>query len=347
MDDIYYLSSTAVSRCLESIDAVQVVREAHILHALGETELPAESHLQWTAPSGLPARSLGMAGGILGDQLALGMKIINSSLSNVSNGLPRASGITALFDPETGRVSTIMEGAAISSIRTAATSILAFSALANSNAATLSIIGSGPLGAAHIDQALQSLPGLLAIRLFDRVPSRAAQLGELWAQRCESAGVDMQVSRNLESTVRAADCLVTATTATEPYIDASWLERPILISNVSLDDLPAATYLGAQFLLVDDWSLIKADRHRLLGRLHRSGQIGGIGDPIGGFPRMVDAELGDFLLQQSEPARVIAKAEVSGPVIFNPFGMAISDIALASSVARLATSLSLGQQLVP
>ena len=96
-DDVLYLDATQVSKCLEDIDSVEITRQAHMMHALGRTDLPPESYMRWSTPSGSTARSLSMPAAILGEQIDIGVKIINASLSNTSNGMVRASGVTMLF----------------------------------------------------------------------------------------------------------------------------------------------------------------------------------------------------------------------------------------------------------
>ena len=67
-----------------------------------------EAYLGWSTPNGGAARSLSMPGGLDGGDGGLGVKIINSSLSNQTSGLPRASGLTLLFDRETARIDAII-----------------------------------------------------------------------------------------------------------------------------------------------------------------------------------------------------------------------------------------------
>lgn len=344
-DEVLYLDAAQVSKCLESIDPVEITRQAHMMHALGRTELPLESYMRWSTPSGSTARSLSMPAAILGEHIDIGVKIINASLSNTSNSIARANGVTMLFESETGRVKTIMDAGKISSVRTAATSILSFRALPKRRDTTLSIIGAGVLGSAHIDVAVHALARLSQILIHDQVASKAQRLVDERSYECAQRDVSLDVSTDLHRTVSSADYLVTATTATEPYIDARWLDREVCVSNVSLDDLPPEAYIRAQHLLVDDWDLVTADRNRLLGKMHRHHQIGGPGESPEGYRRMVNATLGEVLLAQSAGSKDLLSAPPAGAVIFNPFGVAISDIALATQVDRVARASCSGRRL--
>jgi len=92
--------------------------------------------------------------------------------------------------------------------------------------------------------------------------------------------------------------------------------------------------LQADKLFVDDWNLIVADDHRLLGRMLREGAICGP-NQCGG--RAVDGQLGQLLAEgkrgRSHPDEII---------LVNPFGLAIEDLAIAKHVFQHARALGLG-----
>ncbi len=338
-DCFLYLNRAEVDRALAEVDAVAVTAEAHRLHADGRTVLPPECYLGWRTQDGHAARSLAMAGRLETSSPATGVKVINGSLGNVADGLPRASGLTMLFESETGRVGCVLEAARISSVRTAATSLLAFREFGRVEAPALSIVGAGVIGGAHLDLALGHLPGLAAVFVADADPRRAEALVRERAPRLAAAGVACEVVPPREAVSRG-DFVVTATTTTEPYVGREWLRDDAVVSNVSLDDLEPDVFYEAQLLLVDDWSLVEQDEHRLLGRLHRAGQIGAPGQAPNGARRSVDGELGQAL--NGDPA-IRRKRADDGVVVLNPFGLAIEDIALAAAVEAIALQQGYGQ----
>src|SRR5262245_53527492 len=93
-----YLNRRDVVRACVEIDPVANVANTLMLHARGATVLPDEAYLGWTNTLGEQARSLNMPGWIGGDHPAVGTKIINGNPSNPSRSVPRASGLTLLFD---------------------------------------------------------------------------------------------------------------------------------------------------------------------------------------------------------------------------------------------------------
>jgi N-[(2S)-2-amino-2-carboxyethyl]-L-glutamate dehydrogenase len=107
--------------------------------------------------------------------------------------------------------------------------------------------------------------------------------------------------------------------------------------NVSLDDLDETALLETDRLFVDDWELIVADDNRLLGRLARAGRVVGPDETPTGSQRRVDGTLGELLAGHCQ-----GRGAASDKVVVNPFGMAITDIALARLVHQVGVQRGLG-----
>jgi ornithine cyclodeaminase/alanine dehydrogenase-like protein (mu-crystallin family) len=271
---LLYLSALDVAIACSEIDPVACVEEALRQHASGTARVADEGVLRWAPRPGEMARTLNMPGILLGDPTVVGTKIINANTGNPDRGLPRADGLTLLFDPASARPYGILQAAQISALRTAAISVAAARRLHRPGADTLAVIGAGPIARAHALLMLKYLP-LHRVLLSDQVTERAEALAK---EVRDSDGVDSAVA-DPESAVRGADIVVTATTVTDPYLPFAWLKRGSVTVNVSLDDVAADAYLRADSLYVDDWKLITHDSQRLLGRLARDGVISGPEEP--------------------------------------------------------------------
>jgi ornithine cyclodeaminase/alanine dehydrogenase-like protein (mu-crystallin family) len=338
-NELLYLSeSDVLAACAES-DPVTCVHDALTLHARGEVVLPDEAYLGWQAPDGSPARSLNMPAGLLGATESFGTKIINANPANVTRGLPRASGLTLLYNPTTARPVAIMEATRISALRTAAVSFLAARAAWAQEPATVAALGAGPIARTHLEMLAYRTEGLARIVIHDAVPGRAAALARELAPLASERGYAIDVEPEARSAVAAATLVVAATTTTTPYIEMNWLKPGTVVLNVSLDDVTAEVLLGAGRLYVDDWGLICADRNRLLGRLARDGRACGPGETVSGA-RPVDGTIGQLLLGEC-PGRDSAE----DIIVVNPFGMAICDIAIARQVRSVALRRGLGVRL--
>src|ERR1700739_3568011 len=134
-----YLGREDVGEICNELDAVALIAEVFRLKAAGEIILPDEAYLSWKNRHGEPVRSLNMPAYVGGKFSAAGTKLINSNPANPKRGVPRASGLTLLFDEENVRVTCVMEGAYISALRTAAVSTL-----------SVSLLGSAPIHSAAV-----------------------------------------------------------------------------------------------------------------------------------------------------------------------------------------------------
>src|SRR6266567_2160940 len=165
-DSILYLCRKDVEQACRTIDSVAIMREVFRLHGSGQTTLPDEAYLAWTNDKGECVRSLNMPGYIGGSMRIAGTKIINSNICNPMRGLPRASGLTLLYDDTSVRVVCIMEGAYLSSLRTASVTALAVDLLKGVDVQCFAIIGAGVLARAHIDLLVRRLPQVRQIQVF-------------------------------------------------------------------------------------------------------------------------------------------------------------------------------------
>src|SRR5437660_6400358 len=123
-EGILYLCRSEVERICQDIDSVAVMRAAFEMHHTNQTVLPDEADRPWVNQKGESVRNLSMPAYVGGPLGMAGTKIINGNIHNPERGLPRASGVTLLYDNVSARVVSIMEGAYISSLRTASVSAL-------------------------------------------------------------------------------------------------------------------------------------------------------------------------------------------------------------------------------
>ncbi|GHO57941.1 2,3-diaminopropionate biosynthesis protein SbnB [Ktedonobacter robiniae] len=283
-----------------------------------------------------------MPGYVGGSINQAGTKIINGNIANPRRGLPRASGLTLLYDPTTVRIACIMEGAYISSLRTASVSLLATRLCAGRPIECAAIIGAGVLAQRHIELLVQQIPSLVKISLFDLDKQRVANMRTLLTPLLEDSHVVLIEETSAQRAVEGAQLIIPVTTTTTGYIPYAWLQPGAILVNVSLDDPLPDVVLQADKIIVDDWDLIKNDTRRLLGRMYRSGEIIGPDDPHpqGSRARRIDAHLGDVVMRER-----VGRESDNDIILVNPFGLSIEDIALATYVYQEALRLHLGTPL--
>ncbi|HEX2103955.1 MAG TPA: ornithine cyclodeaminase family protein [Solirubrobacteraceae bacterium] len=146
---------------------------------------------------------------------AVGVKLVSVAPENAARGLPRVQGVYVLFDADTLAPAALVDGIALTNVRTAAVSALAVRHLAAGDARRLLVFGTGPQAWAHVG-------ALRAVRPVEHVDVVARDRGRLeaFAGRCEAAGLSAAVATDADAAVRAADLVVCATTAREPLFDS-------------------------------------------------------------------------------------------------------------------------------
>ena len=338
-DGILYLNRHDVERACNMIDPVAVMREVLSLHASGQVMLPDEAYLAWTNEHDEQVRSLNMPAFLGGTLNCAGTKIINGNIANPSRGLPRASGLTLLFDPTSVRVTCIVEAAFISSLRTASVTVLSAELFKGRDIENVAVLGAGVLAQAHIELLVKRLPHVRRIFIFDLESKRIALLKASIAPVLQAHEVELLETPTAESAIRKAHFIVPVTTTTSSYIEFDWLQPGAILVNISLDDPLPEVVLQADKVVVDDWHLVKNDARRLLGRMYRAGNIRGPDEFAEKKPhaRRIDAELGEVVLGTRA-----GREHADDIILVNPFGLAIEDIALATHVYRWALQQNVG-----
>src|SRR5260370_22885014 len=341
-DRVLYLSRKDVESACADIDSVAIIRELFKLDGSGQTILPDEAYLGWTNDQGEQVRSLNMPGYIGGSLNYVGTKIINRNIANPSRGLPRASALTLIYDKTSVRINCIMEGAYLSSLRTACVTALSADIFKGREIESVAIIGAGVLAQAHIELLTKRLPHLRSIRIFDLSRDRIAALEVIVEPVLREHGVELQAAPTAKEANEAAQLVVPVTTTTTGYIQLDWLQPGTILVNISLDDPLPEVVFQADKVIVDSWDLVKNDPRRLIGRMYRAGQIIGPDEPDENVEdrqerRRIDAELGEILTGSKG-----GRCHRDDMILVNPFGMSTEDVALAAHVYQKALKLSMG-----
>ena len=165
---------------------------------------PLRSHLETPAGTLLLMPGIGDGG--------VGVKLVTITPGNPEADRPLIHAVYVLFDAETQAPVAILDGAALTALRTAAVSGLATRFLARPDAARLVIFGAGVQATAHLE-------AMRAVRPVERVVivSRSAGPAEALAERARAAGIASSLGR--ADAVADADLVCTCTTSAEPLFD--------------------------------------------------------------------------------------------------------------------------------
>lgn len=159
-----------------------------------------------------PARQhLDVAGGELllmpasGD-MGTGVKLITVASANPGRGLPLIQGVYVLFSPERLEPIALLDGAALTRIRTAAVSGVATRHLARKDASRLVVFGAGVQGKAHVE-AMRAVREIANVTVVDR----------------EGANPGV---------VESADIICTCTTSATPVFDGALLAPGVHVNAI-------------------------------------------------------------------------------------------------------------------
>jgi len=180
-----------------------------------DTTVPPREHYSLTGREG--ARSLLVMPAWRADR-ALGVKLVTVMTENSRRNLPAVHASYVLFDAQTGIPRAVLDGTELTRRRTAAASALAASFLAVPDSSRMLMVGTGALAAHLIDTHALVRP-IRTVRIWGRRPERAAAVAAALADRPFA----IEVSGDLESSVRWADIISCATTASEPMVAGAWL----------------------------------------------------------------------------------------------------------------------------
>ncbi|MEB0174158.1 ornithine cyclodeaminase family protein, partial [Undibacterium sp. CCC1.1] len=160
----------------------------------------------------------------------LGIKVSSIYPNNRRHGLPTINGVVVLLDSASGRITAMLDSAALTSIRTSAVSALAVDLLAPQQAGTLAIIGVGVQARAHL-LALSIVRKFNAVKVF----GRDAKQTELFVEEMSGqVAVRLTAAATLADAIADADviCMATSHTGVAPILLDEYLKPQVHINAI-------------------------------------------------------------------------------------------------------------------
>lgn len=306
-------------------ELIDLAAQAYGVHGRGDSRLPQSEYLRF--PERVRERIIPKAGYLGGEHPAAGIKWIASFPDNVALGLPRASAVIVLNCLHTGRPTTFMEGAQISSQRTAAAAALAARVLHQGDAyGVVGVVGCGPINAETLRFLRADARPLQALLLHDLQPERVHALAN--ALRDSGFTGPIGFARDAQEVLASAELVLFGTSAVEPSVHHLRDCKPeTTVLHVSLRDLGIEAVLAADNLADDVEHVLQANTS-----VHRAAQREG-------HHSFLRATLAQVMAGQAAPRLG------DRPVVMHPFGLAALDLAFAEQVARLARAQGSGVHL--
>ena len=149
----------------------------------------------------------------------IGIKIVSVFPGNVEHNLSAVHANYFLLDGENGLPKAILDGTELTLRRTACTSALAADYLANHDAKTLLMVGTGNL-APHLVKAHMQVRNYSKVMIWGRRQKKAEELIAL----LKFDNIKIDVVKDLKAAVSVADVISCATLSNEPLILGKWLK---------------------------------------------------------------------------------------------------------------------------
>lgn len=150
------------------------------------------------------------------DGMGMAVKTATIFPNNPDQGAPMVNGAVCLYSDQTGTLAALIDFHLVTKWKTAGDSLLAARHLARPDSEQILIIGAGTVGAS-LCAAFASQYPTAKISLWNRTQSKADDLAKTLP--------GVTVAPDLETAVRAADIIVSATMSTAAILKGDWL-RP-------------------------------------------------------------------------------------------------------------------------
>ena len=293
-------------------EIAELVEAVYRLHGAGDSVNPPSYFLRF--PDRPASRIIALPASLGGPLRVDGLKWISSFPENTKSGLPRASAVLILNDPDTGYPFACLESSVISATRTASSAALAADRLSRTRPrpSRAGFIGTG-LIARYIHTHLTATGWEFEeTGVYDLSPDSAAGFRG-YLERSDAKG-HVTLHDDPESLIRSCDLLVFATVASVPHIhDPSWFSHHPLVLHVSLRDLDPAILLASANYVDDVEHCLKAETSPHLA------------EQLTGNREFLDGTLNDVLTGR-------ATVPEDRTVVFSPFGLGVLDLAVGKFV---------------
>ncbi|MFI6644604.1 ornithine cyclodeaminase family protein [Streptomyces sp. NPDC050504] len=321
------LNGDQVRRALPVSLAHQVVAEVMRRFSAGDVVQPVRTVLGSGRDASLFAAMPCHVTG--GSDTGYGMKAVLHAPGNRARGLPTHVGLVVVFDPETAQPLALIDGAAVTALRTAAASAVATEALAVPDAGDLALIGAGTQARSHL-LALREIRELRRVRLWNRGAERAAEF-VAWA-RAET-GIDVERVAAPADALRGADLVCTTIDTAEPVVGAADLAPGTHVNAVG-SSVPGKRELDAAAVAS---CTVFVDSAEGAGR--ESSELAAPVEEGLVPPGRPLTEIGEVLLGKHR-----GRTDPAERTLYKSLGMAAQDVASGFAVVRAARRLGIGTE---
>jgi len=305
---------------LPYIKILKIVEDAFIEHAEKTIEVPPKPGIHPIETSFIHAMPA-----YLKKSNSCGIKWVSGYPKNRDLGLPMTMGVLVLNDVQTGIPLAIMDCRWITAVRTAAVTAITAKYCAKKDCEIIGIIGAGTQARYQAQMLDLVNPSIKIIKIFDinkaSVEKYVKDLGNILKSK-------LIISDSLQETVENSDIIVSATQRmNNPIVKDIWLKPGSLACPLESGWLwEKETVEGVDKFITDDYKQMKS--------FAEQGAIRGNVD-LRFYAELGEIVCGKKIGRENNTERILAINE----------GLAISDIAVADKIYKIASGNKIGTKL--
>ncbi len=312
-------------------EAIAAVKDAYRLQSAGETEAPVRQKL---AGADQQDCFLFMPASVENGGKA-GIKILSFFPGNKAHNRPVISATMLLLDCHTGETLCMMDGAALTKIRTGAATGAATDLLADPNARVAALFGTG--GQAELQlEAMLTVRSLEEVRIYSRnAQQRQAFAAEMALRFSEAFSVRIVEAVSPEAAVIGAQIITCATSSHTPVFDGALVSPGTHVNGVgsftlNMQELDETLIGTCDRLYIDAWDACEEEAGDIMIPLN-AGRID---------KNRITGELGNLIL-----GKIPGRGTPQDITVFKSVGIAPQDIVTADRIYRAALAQGVGQHI--
>ena len=312
------IDAAAVERLFSMEDAIEADRLAFQLYSKGACQTPQRVHMTTEDGTGtflfMPSYcpELGY----------VSVKNINLFPDNPQKGKPTSYAQILLIDANDGQCAALIDGSAVTRLRTGAVTGVAFAALANPECEKAALFGTG-------EQAVTQLQALFSVRNPKEVwvCGRNQQKTEEFVRRMEQTyPVTFHTTTDGDLAATDADLIITATTSAQPLFSTDCVKSGCTLSCIgnyhsNQTELPLELFRRVSKVYFDAENAVLEEAGEIImamenGQLKKEKLIGEMGDLLSG--------------------KLIGRSSSEEIIVFKSVGIGIQDLVAAKTIFQKA-----------
>ena len=310
MPPIPYIDADAIRAAVPVADLLDAVEAAYRDVASGRDRSPLRTHVA------VDGGDLLLMPGVREGGSGTTVKLVTIMPQNPGRGLPTLHAVVVWIDGATGAPIALLDGSAVTAMRTGAASGVATRLLARPEAATLGIIGAGGQAEWQIRAVVAARP-IRQVLVHARTPAAREAFAERMAAE---TGLEVTAVASARDAVADADVVCCATTSSDPVFAAERIRPGTHVNGIGafrlgMVELPPELFARASLVAVDSREAAAAEAGDVMAAVERG--LIGVDDLV---------EIGSISPDWS------ATRDGQAITDFKSVGLAIQDVAAAEMV---------------